>query len=803
MAENERIEFTGDTRKLVSAIDRAAQAFLDLNKAQDVTIKTLIATGEEGEVVTRTFETVIGEGKKAAATFQAVGDQVTIVNKRFSEAVTAASTLSAALAEVRREQELIGKLAAAPAIRPTTARSAAPGITLQEIIAIDRASEALESLRQRSDIAGETFRQLVEQVRKNGLAVTDLTLKYPQLAIAVDNLIAAERNLGAATRAQAQADREAAAAAAQRIAAEKAKEDALLKGLGDRLTAEANAVAEAQRAAAAQTAASWEATSARLSAMSAARAAQLLEESRRTIGVESETARATTATWEATEERLSAISKERAAELLELSRKTIAVESETTLAITAAWNAASDKLSAMSKERAAQLLAESRAETEAQQRAAAQTTADWEAASANLYTMSRERALQMLAESRASSDAQEKAAAETTAAWKVTEEQLSKMSVERAAELLSLSRETIAVHEREAELRQAQLREELRLLEQLAIAEGRRFAQLASLPAKRPGGPPNNPGRARAQADTDAILDPVLQAGVRQDILAAGAPLDKVIGFREATASLKEFHRTSGISAKEFANLVTQIRAGATTTQLFDKRLTSAQKAILDFIRTEKILNGTIDETRDGFSNLLQLFSLRGLVGFVGFGILLKSFSALTTAISTATRAAIDFEIKLAQIKTIDSASISTSQWADQLTRLSSAFGIDILDQASAAYQSLSNQIGQGAQAFLFLEEANKFAVATVSSAKDSVDLLSATINAFGLDVTQTNQIAGSFFKTIEEGRIVASELANDFGRIAIPAATLGVSLNELQAALAVTTIRGVGYAESATSEAH
>ena len=184
----------------------------------------------------------------------------------------------------------------------------------------------------------------------------------------------------------------------------------------------------------------------------------------------------------------------------------------------------------------------------------------------------------------------------------------------------------------------------------------------------------------------------------------------------------------------------------------------------------------------------------------VGVQVAHQAISALTRALVESIKVAGDFSIKVAEIQTISQSSqLTTDKWSKGLIKLSNSFGVDLIDQAESAYQLLSNQVTKGADSFEFLSDANTLAAATVSTSAEAVNILTATINAFKLDTKDTKDIAASFFKTVELGRIRLSELATTFGRVAIPASQLGISLNELQASLAVTTIKGVPAAEGMT----
>lgn len=159
-----------------------------------------------------------------------------------------------------------------------------------------------------------------------------------------------------------------------------------------------------------------------------------------------------------------------------------------------------------------------------------------------------------------------------------------------------------------------------------------------------------------------------------------------------------------------------------------------------------------------------------------------------------------DLDTQIAAIRTIDDMHTSVVTLRASLFSLSDAWGIDVVDQANAAYESLSNQMGEGISTIAFLNQANALAATTFSTTKDAADLLAATINAYGLEISQAESLSASFFATVDLGRVKVEQIAQTYGRVAAPASILGISVNEVNAALAVLTKRGVPVAEAMTS---
>ena len=183
----------------------------------------------------------------------------------------------------------------------------------------------------------------------------------------------------------------------------------------------------------------------------------------------------------------------------------------------------------------------------------------------------------------------------------------------------------------------------------------------------------------------------------------------------------------------------------------------------------------------------------------IGISLVIGTAFRLVQALEDAATAAIELENAIAEVRTIDTARVATDSWADSLNELANSFGIDVLDQAEAAYQALSNQVVTGATATEFLAAANRLAVTAVTDVSAATNLLTSALNAFNIDASRANEVSAIFFKTVELGRVRIDEMAESFGRIAVPANQIGVSLEELTAAIATTTINGIKFNEAST----
>jgi len=279
----------------------------------------------------------------------------------------------------------------------------------------------------------------------------------------------------------------------------------------------------------------------------------------------------------------------------------------------------------------------------------------------------------------------------------------------------------------------------------------------------------------------------------------------EIINLKKAESDLIQLVKTTDLSAGQVQRALSNIRAGFT--HAYENKHLITSLANLDaaqrkvganaYAATTKVGSATKAVTKETQDLLLSWESMGRIVAVQ---LLRRALFALTAALRESIKEAIEFSKRVAEIQTISqNAQLSIVEWTRGLRNLSESFGLKILDTTEAAYQTLSNQIAEGAESFAFMNTVAKFSITTLTSMTDSANLLSAVLNAFGKDVSETEDVAAKLFKTIELGRIRGTELGSTIGRVAILAHQLGISFEELDTFLTVVTIRGVKVSEAMT----
>lgn len=233
-----------------------------------------------------------------------------------------------------------------------------------------------------------------------------------------------------------------------------------------------------------------------------------------------------------------------------------------------------------------------------------------------------------------------------------------------------------------------------------------------------------------------------------------------------------------------------------------------------DFATTIRALNAEAKSLNKTVSTSNKEFGLfnRSLGVFGGTLKTIISFGAvggLVSQLAGALPRAAELSNKLAEIQTISQDLNDAGEFkgirrgleelGKDIRAVSDAFNLNQLDVVAAQYEAVSNQITGTADSVGFLKDAAVFAKVSASSLIDSVNLLSSALNSFQLPASRADQVAARFFRAIDLGRFTSQELANDLGRAAVLANSLGIRLEELDAAYATITIQGVKLANAQT----
>jgi TP901 family phage tail tape measure protein len=185
--------------------------------------------------------------------------------------------------------------------------------------------------------------------------------------------------------------------------------------------------------------------------------------------------------------------------------------------------------------------------------------------------------------------------------------------------------------------------------------------------------------------------------------------------------------------------------------------------------------------------------SWKTVIRVVQAQVIVRAISAIINAFTESQVAAAEFSTRIGEVATIAGGAIgSLDDISGSVLELSRNLGLAADEVAEGLYQTLSNQVVAAGDALRFEQQAAKLSIATHSDLKDAVNALSSVMNSYGLDVAEVEQVSDVLFKTIELGRLRLGEFGDVLGRVAPLTEALGIRYEEMAAAIAALTQKGI-----------
>jgi TP901 family phage tail tape measure protein len=163
-------------------------------------------------------------------------------------------------------------------------------------------------------------------------------------------------------------------------------------------------------------------------------------------------------------------------------------------------------------------------------------------------------------------------------------------------------------------------------------------------------------------------------------------------------------------------------------------------------------------------------------------------------ALAIGTRRAQEFGKAIAEIASIADASIlNITDLRENLVDIGVSLGVREAEVATGAYQAISAGIeGTTASITEFTKQSARLARVGLADVGATVDILTSILNAYKLEVSDTASVVDVLFRTVQRGKTTIPELATTLGRTIPLASALGISLEEVSAALVVLTKSGL-----------
>lgn len=217
-----------------------------------------------------------------------------------------------------------------------------------------------------------------------------------------------------------------------------------------------------------------------------------------------------------------------------------------------------------------------------------------------------------------------------------------------------------------------------------------------------------------------------------------------------------------------------------------------------------KLLNTEVNRTRAEMNDSLPIFERANNFFNNYSGLIMASVAALAAFVVGLRGIANEimvFEKSFTNILTNlskeDAAKYSKQLEKDSI-RAMKEYGVAAETVNNSIYDTVSAGIS-AAEAMKVVDNAAKLAIGGVTDLAVATDGMTSVINAYGLQVSESEQVASAFFAAQTAGKGTVSEISSEIGKVAPIMAMAGMSYQDTLAALAKLTKNGISTAESTT----
>jgi TP901 family phage tail tape measure protein len=156
-----------------------------------------------------------------------------------------------------------------------------------------------------------------------------------------------------------------------------------------------------------------------------------------------------------------------------------------------------------------------------------------------------------------------------------------------------------------------------------------------------------------------------------------------------------------------------------------------------------------------------------------------------------ATKIAMDFQAGMANVATlIDTNTESVDAMGASILEMSRRVPVGISDLTASLYDVRSAGVSAADQ-FKVLEASAKLGVAGIGTTKQANDLLTSSLNAFGISASDAGSAANAIFTTVKSGKTTIEGLAQGFGAVAPAISAAGIKLDDYLSNVAAMTAVG------------
>ena len=280
-----------------------------------------------------------------------------------------------------------------------------------------------------------------------------------------------------------------------------------------------------------------------------------------------------------------------------------------------------------------------------------------------------------------------------------------------------------------------------------------------------------------------SIGDEKIKLNTGADALAEAKKLSSAFDLAKKNAG-----DVVNVSRNVVASLALAGKSGTKEFTEAKKQLSLAKKEANEFEKALKKADPT--GFGDKFKSVTKNIGALGLATAAGFGIneLVGSFTALDTATQ--------------KIKTLGGEATNLApQFKAIALEMSKSFPIAAGEIQDSIYEALSAGVEASESSIkAFSDSAAKLSVGGGETMKNSVNILSSVLNSYGASAQEAAHYSDILFNTVKIGKTTIPELNHSLSQVVPTAASVGVSLENVGASLAVLTANGMPTARATTT---
>lgn len=277
-------------------------------------------------------------------------------------------------------------------------------------------------------------------------------------------------------------------------------------------------------------------------------------------------------------------------------------------------------------------------------------------------------------------------------------------------------------------------------------------------------------------------------------------PINQKLGF-DASDAIRSLGRLS-VSLDVVNNQLGQLNRatnGNPFANLSGQQAAKLQQALSGIGNQTKLLGRNLGNL-DRENNVGKLANNFGfLERVVSANIISRGITQITQAVQEGAEAFREFELTIARTETIANQGDNFENLSTQVRSFALATGRDLQEVASAAFQTLQNDVGTTAESFQFLRVASDLANVQGAELETTMNALTSIMKSYGQEVGQAASNSDILFAAVDTGRLTLDELADRLGTINPLAAELGLSFDQVAAASAALTQTGLNTATATT----